>query len=201
MGVSMMGRVRMVVVLVVVAVVAGFVTPADAAPVLCQKKSGVIVVREAACKKNKEKPLDLAQFGAVGPKGDKGDPGPLFDTLPSGHTLRGVYALYDTGTGAGTTTEQGISFQPPLASAPVPHFIGYGTTPPPECPGTAVTPEAAPGHLCVYEASTANVAGRCIYDALVGSCGTASVRGVALHVSAGGAGFYASSGSWAVMAP
>jgi hypothetical protein len=47
---------------------------ATPAAVLCQKKgSGLVVVREA-CKK-KETPLDLAQFGGVGPKGDKGDPG------------------------------------------------------------------------------------------------------------------------------
>ena len=46
---------------------------ADAA-VLCKKKSGVVVVRDEACKK-KETALDLAQFGALGPKGDKGEPG------------------------------------------------------------------------------------------------------------------------------
>jgi len=45
--------------------------------VLCQKKSGVVVVR-ATCRK-KEVPLDLEQFGAVGSAGapgPKGDPGP-----------------------------------------------------------------------------------------------------------------------------
>ena len=44
------------------------------ATVLCAKKSGVVVVR-AACKK-KETPLDLAQLGAVGPKGDPGSKPP-----------------------------------------------------------------------------------------------------------------------------
>jgi hypothetical protein len=57
-----------------VALVAGVVPPAGAAPVLCKKKSGAVVVRDPACRK-KEKALDLAQFGAVGPKGDKGDSG------------------------------------------------------------------------------------------------------------------------------
>ena len=50
------------------------------AVVLCAKKSGVVVIR-AACKK-KETPLDLAQLGAVGPKGDpgpQGNPGPKGD--------------------------------------------------------------------------------------------------------------------------
>lgn len=67
---------------------------AAAAEVLCRKRSGVIVAREA-CKK-KETPLDLAQFGAVGPKGDKGDPGdpgapgPIAGT-PAGGDLAGTY--------------------------------------------------------------------------------------------------------------
>src|SRR5262245_38651002 len=47
-------------------------TPTWAA-VLCKKPSGVITAREA-CKK-KETPLDLAQFGAVGPTGEPGAPG------------------------------------------------------------------------------------------------------------------------------
>ncbi len=45
------------------------------AVVLCTKKSGVVVVR-ATCRK-RETPLNLTQFGAVGPKGDKGAPGGL----------------------------------------------------------------------------------------------------------------------------
>lgn len=47
---------------------------AGRADVLCTKKSGA-VVRRTACKK-KEAALDLSQFGALGPKGDPGDPGP-----------------------------------------------------------------------------------------------------------------------------
>lgn len=41
--------------------------------VLCQRRSGAVVVRDA-CKK-KETLLNLAEFGAVGPKGDPGEPG------------------------------------------------------------------------------------------------------------------------------
>jgi hypothetical protein len=61
--------------LVAVALGAGIVAPTDAMPVLCQRKSGVVVVRDPKCKK-KEKALDLAQFGATGPKGDPGTQGP-----------------------------------------------------------------------------------------------------------------------------
>jgi hypothetical protein len=57
---------------------AGVVAPARAA-VICEKKSGALIIR-TACRK-KETQLNLADFGAVGPKGDigpkgdKGDPG------------------------------------------------------------------------------------------------------------------------------
>ena len=47
--------------------------PAPAA-LLCKKRSGVLVVREA-CKK-KEALLDLSQLGALGPQGDPGPAGP-----------------------------------------------------------------------------------------------------------------------------
>ena len=48
------------------------VEPASAA-LLCQKRSGAVVVRDAC--KRKERPLDLAELGAVGPSGPMGDPG------------------------------------------------------------------------------------------------------------------------------
>jgi hypothetical protein len=49
------------------------IVPAGAA-VLCQKKSAAVVVRDPGCKK-RETQLNLALFGAVGPKGDAGTPG------------------------------------------------------------------------------------------------------------------------------
>jgi hypothetical protein len=56
------------------------------------KRSGALAVRDPACKR-KETAVDLAQLGAVGPKGDQGDPGPLVTTLPSGATIRGAYTF------------------------------------------------------------------------------------------------------------
>src|SRR6266404_923265 len=44
------------------------------ASVLCKKKNGAVVAREA-CKKG-ETPLDLSKFGAVGSQGPAGPPGP-----------------------------------------------------------------------------------------------------------------------------
>jgi hypothetical protein len=64
--------VRVLGVLVAATLSPAFVPSASGA-VLCQKRSGVVVVRPA-CKK-KESALDLAQFGAIGPKGDPGQQG------------------------------------------------------------------------------------------------------------------------------
>lgn len=72
---------------------------ADAA-VLCKRRSGAVVVRDA-CKK-KETPLDLAEFGAMGPQGLPGEPGPTGPTGPAG-TAR----AYATVNGDGTTSRKG----------------------------------------------------------------------------------------------
>jgi hypothetical protein len=63
------------------------------AAVLCQsKRSGIVKVR-SACKK-KELPLDLSQFGAVGPAGPPGAPGsPGPAGPPGGQGTAGVSAV------------------------------------------------------------------------------------------------------------
>ena len=75
------------------------------AVVLCAKKSGVVLLR-TACKK-KETPVDLAQLGAVGPKGDpgpqgnpgpKGDPGPQGNPGQKGESSASVPCLSQVGT-------------------------------------------------------------------------------------------------------
>jgi len=56
------------------AVVLAALTIASAhAAVLCRKKTGAVVMRDACGKK--ETPIDLTQFGAVGPPGEPGAPG------------------------------------------------------------------------------------------------------------------------------
>ena len=60
----------------------GTMAPARAA-VLCQKKSGAVLVRDSACKK-KETPVDLVQFGATGPQGQQGPKGDQGDAGPPG---------------------------------------------------------------------------------------------------------------------
>jgi hypothetical protein len=152
---------------------------ADAAPIVCQRKNGALLVRESACKR-KERVVDLAQFGALGPKGDTGaagpagpkgdtgaagpagpagpkgdtgdtgDPGPLLATLPSGATLRGAYTWAGRKTIEYSPTTI-ISYQFPLPSPPETNVIDIGGGMTEKCPGTSANPQAAPGQLCVYQ--------------------------------------------------
>ena len=135
---------------------AGMVSPAVAA-VICTKKSGVMVVRDA-CKK-KETQVNLADFGAVGPKGDpgavgpKGDPGQdlTVDTpLQGGQTETGVYSA--TGNVSGGFSAFAIEFRPPLPAdidvANAEYKTGGATDSNCQGPG-----QAAAGHLCVYESA------------------------------------------------
>jgi len=131
-------------------------------------------------------------------------------TLPSGRTLRGVFGLYGHGEeNNGLESASGdVSFNPPLASAPSVKVVQFGTaSSPPQCAGTAASPQAAPGWLCVYENRAQNQ--RPGFYPSVSAPGsfnspTASRFGASLIVQGQASGtdwFYVSEGTWAVKAP
>ena len=73
-------------------------------------------------------------------------------------TIQGNYAA---GLQAGNIGDDGwdsISFGFELSSAPEEHFLTAGSASTAQCPGTAVNPLAAPGHLCVYESVSSRTA-------------------------------------------
>lgn len=139
------------------------------AAVICQRRSGALVVR-AACKR-KETALNLADFGAVGPPGVQGPAGSLLDTLPSGRSLQGAWAVSGTATGVNDGAESVVTFPIPLGFTPIAHVI-TGGTPPAECPGNVTTPQAVAGHLCVYQGGQFANAGPIVADpAMQGGAG------------------------------
>lgn len=89
---------------------------------------------------------------------------PLLAPLRSGQTLRGMVAISANGHEAGGSPVIGTdaqSFQFPMFNAPALHVIdatGHAPAPTAECPGIAggnlQTPQAAPGHLCIYLRTT-----------------------------------------------
>jgi hypothetical protein len=111
-------------------------------------------------------------------------------TLPSGRTIRGVYRMAGTGTTIGGTE---ISFGWALASTPTAHFIAAGDPHPAECPGTASNPQAARGHLCVYQLSGGAIG--------QGIATPQSRFGFGLTASGPAAGNWVTVGTWAVRSP
>jgi hypothetical protein len=96
--------------------------------------------------------------GAVGKEGAAGKEGPKGtypETLASGHSETGNYAVAGGDSATGFMT-QGFTFPQPLPAAlDEAHAIWVvkNTTDPPNCPGPG---EAARGYLCVYENFGAN---------------------------------------------
>jgi hypothetical protein len=149
--------------------------------------------------------------GMNGPKGDKGDKGATGDpwtlggSLPSAKTLRGVYALYAVAPSPVTPAdfeEDAISFGFTLAAKPVAHYVFSGDPATAECPGSASSPQAAPGNLCVYESIAADNAGPTgVFNPVDNAANQSATRGFGVHVEPEGPGPYWVQGSWAVTAP
>jgi hypothetical protein len=184
--------------------IAGLAATADAA-VVCKKKSGAVLIRDA-CKK-KEETVDLATLGALGPKGDKGDKGdagaagPLLSTLPSGQSLRGAWVVQFPATGSGVFGEGTISYTFPLESNPTVIIVQNGAPTPPGCTGDVANPGADAGNLCIF---VAFVNGPCPTTSTYGPAdGNSDYRfGAVVYMTATSASNYCEgSGTWAVTAP
>jgi len=173
---------------------------AVAAPVMCEKKSGVVVVRDPACKK-KELVLDLSHFGMIGPKGDKGDPGPLLTTLTSGATLIGNFALGATAAAGGDVAETALAFPFPLGTDPVVNVMRVGDPVAAGCSGSSSAPGAAPGNLCIFFGwESSNIADAGTYSPEDGFY-TAYKHGAVVFIHSTAAGLFEAAGTWAVTAP
>ncbi len=88
--------------------------------------------------------------------GAEGPPGPITGELPSGVTLRGVWATPGTSSGA---TIPSISFGLALPTVPELNYIKQGEAAPAACGGTAEEPKATSGNLCFYVTEETKVEG------------------------------------------
>jgi hypothetical protein len=140
--------------------------------------------------------------GPQGAKGDKGDPGSIA-VVPSGKTIRGVYVLsFDAAAGAGTTSFSFGATLPSAPAAPPANFIDVGEGPTASCPGSAGNPQAAPGHLCVYEAHQSHTdQGATIFHPSSGITYQSDAYGAGLWKTSVGPGRAESYGTWAATAP
>jgi hypothetical protein len=182
----------------------------------CAKKKGGavrVVSKKAKCKKSETK-LSWntngpggknganglnGSNGKDGVQGKEGVPGPFGETLPSGKSETGVYAL----EGSASVIQSGWGFPFALASAPAIHFIADGTAPPAQCPGSVKDPKASPGHLCVYEGTShgGTVSSKGIFNPENESFLTTSRYGFGFNINNSTTGANAwSQGTWAVAA-
>jgi hypothetical protein len=123
----------------------------------------------------------------------------LAGPLASGQTLIG-YVDSAGNVGAGQIApETSISFQIPLAAAPALHIIPVGGPSTGACPGTAATPSAAKGNLCIYESQIVGTTGFALSGGL--NPGGVTRFGVFGLLGASGSGDYIARGTWAVTAP
>ena len=139
--------------------------------------------------------------GTSGKDGQPGPAGPFPATLPTGQTLTGAYNLEGTNSAGPSHSYAGsaVSFQFPLAAAPVAHFIPAKGTPPAQCPGSAMNPQAQSGNLCIYEDESKESEGVSVFNPSELEKEGASPFGAALSLksTAVSGGFY-SLGTWAV---
>ena len=132
--------------------------------------------------------IDGMEASALLPGGD----------LPRGRTVQGSYVISDkVPANSSGIDASAISFGYKLASTPTVRFIVPVQTPPPECPGTVDSPEAAPGYLCVYEVERRNVADGSPYFHYVGRHGATLFASSSYNSSTSHTIFQAQ-GSWAV---
>jgi hypothetical protein len=177
-----------------------------------QLKNGAVTKKKiskktiAALKGNRGPRGLVGAKGAQGPKGDKGDPGPagpLVQTLPSGKTLVGAFGgASSVPPGVFESAEASFSYPVPLATNPSVNHIQLGGAATTQCPGSLLSPKAAPGNLCLYlgYADGASPTGLRSYGVDGGS--DYKFGGVAyVDWTCTAPCFTAFSGTWAVTAP
>ena len=141
--------------------------------------------------------------GPAGPRGERGPAGPLVDALPSGRTLRGVYAGQFHADAANEADRLPVSFPlPVLAGAELnTAYIARNETPTPQCAGSASAPTAAPGWLCVYETDRAGLAADPDLVSAEVPGEDVGRYGFYVRLRAAAAGPTTAFGAWAVTAP
>ena len=111
--------------------------------------------------------------------------------------IKGSYFMTTTAAAAGAQVGADISFGYTASVAPIVHYIASGAVPPAGCSGTVEAPDAAVGHLCVFEQVDVNASNQQIYD-VRGIAGVSSRMGALLNATSTAAGGVFVYGSWAM---
>lgn len=123
--------------------------------------------------------------------------------LPRQVTLRGSYGIVFNATAGAQHVTSAISFGRMLPAAPlVPseNLIQSGESPTLNCPGSFDSPQAAPGHLCIYEQNRQNSSLFTVMDNAI-QFDRADAAGGTVVVRSAAAGVGYATGRWAVTIP
>ncbi len=97
----------------------------------------------------------IGKTGATGKTGPTGATGPTETVIPAGETVSGAWSYGQTHEEPITTESISYVLKYPGSTPPALHFIDEVGEEETNCPGSATKPEAAPGHLCVYQGEAA----------------------------------------------
>ena len=111
--------------------------------------------------------------------------------------IRGTYSLNGVATATSQELSDNISWGFTLKTLPTVHYIHVGDSLPTGCSGSAATPNASPGNLCIFEVQDVNinVSG---YFSDQGFYSTSSLFGVSAYAQSAGAGNVFVYGTWAL---
>jgi hypothetical protein len=121
------------------------------------------------------------------------------ETLPSGKTLQGEWGLVASVSAEFAYVDTSVSFDIPLAAAPVPHFIRQSGLEPvwnkatekeeevasTVCLGSAKEPKATPGNLCVYASVEGNILKNPVGDIITPKICSFATEGVCIGSNVG----------------
>lgn len=119
-------------------------------------------------------------------------------------TMRGEWSVIFPAASASSEGTSSISFPRQLPSAPsavATNVIPVGGPPTANCPGSVADPQAAPGHVCLYERVRSNADSVRLWSAVTGQYEQASTVGFGIISNATAAGNVYTYGRWAVSVP
>lgn len=121
----------------------------------------------------------------------------IINGMSFGPTYYGSFEKSFASAGLDDAEMTSISFPGVLETAPIAQWIPLAGPTTAYCTGTAVSPTAAKGYLCLYESVSSNIGGRLIATASSYTLGT-DKTGVILYISAAAAGPTRVIGRWAL---
>jgi hypothetical protein len=117
--------------------------------------------------------------GPTGPKGDKGNPGAngakgasAYESLPSGQSESGEYAIHTVGVTGGESVEEAATFQMSVSGGIPSEHIVYSSISSPASEHCAGPGHAGKGYLCIYSAESSNLEAPTVLNPEVSPVGT-----------------------------